>query len=90
MKQSIALIEKNYMQRERDQTYFANEDLRHDWSLREVEEIENLWKEGKHITKIAKLFDCDPDEVFLLIFDRARHTKGKEKVMLNFGQLFMK
>ncbi|WP_209121538.1 hypothetical protein [Alkalihalobacillus sp. BA299] len=87
---TIASMKKNYMIRERDQTYFANEDLRQDWSLKEVAEIEQMWKEGKHITEIAKCFECDPDEIFLLIFDRARHSKGKGKVRLNFGQLTMR
>lgn len=82
--QTIASIERKHMTRERDQTYFVNEDLRHDWSFQEVKTIKRLWENGFHIDDIAKKFECDPDEVFLLLFDLSRKDK---KIKINIAQL---
>ena len=81
-------LENNYMTRERGDTYFANDDLRQDWSSKEVSTIKEMWLQKIHITEIAKEFDCDPDEIFLLIFDLARKTRGKIKI--HFNQLLTK
>ncbi|WP_078430469.1 hypothetical protein [Alkalihalobacterium alkalinitrilicum] len=78
--QTKSSIETRYFQREPGETYFVNEDLKQDWSIHEVAEIQHMWEDHMHIRDIAKAFKCDPDEVFLLLFDLARKSKGELKI----------
>ncbi|WP_096201916.1 hypothetical protein [Bacillus sp. FJAT-45350] len=80
-------LERNHMPRSAGETYFVNEDLKQDWSIKEVRAFEKMWGKGDHIYEIAEKFDCDPDEIFLLLFDRVRRAKGFMKPKVNIQQL---
>ena len=55
--------------------YIVNEDINHYFDSHDVREIVRKWNDGEQLETIAKQFNRDPDEVFLLLFDQAR--KGK-------------
>lgn len=52
--------------------YLACEDLNFSWDERNVLEFDRLWSEGKGLFEIAEIFNRDPDEVAILVIDRAR------------------
>ncbi|WP_158738649.1 hypothetical protein [Alteribacillus sp. YIM 98480] len=78
-KQSVTKIEKHYFKREFGSTYIVNEDLEHVFTKDEVKLFDMLWKEGRSLKNIATYFKRNPDEMFLLLFDRVR-KKPKMKV----------
>jgi 3-deoxy-D-manno-octulosonic acid (KDO) 8-phosphate synthase len=39
------------------------------------EEMTELFEEGHELEEIAEAFNCDPDYVFIAIFDQARRAK---------------
>lgn len=57
--------------------YIINEDLNHFFDFHDVSEIVRMWNGGEQLEHLAKQFNRDPDEIFLLLFDQAR--KGKIK-----------
>lgn len=52
--------------------YVVLEDLDFVWDEADIPKVEEMWREGLSVWEIAKVFDRDPDEVALLIMDRAR------------------
>lgn len=54
-----------------------NEDLEQMFGEIDLEEIAQMWNDGKSEYEIAKVFKCDPDEIFLALFHLARRDKLK-------------
>lgn len=78
-------IEKKYMTKKRSHTYICCEDLDFVWDEREVVQVEKMWASGLSLFDIARAFDRAPDEVALLIMDRARKGKIKQRKGGVFG-----
>jgi len=78
-------IEMKYLKKQRQKVYIACENLDFVWDEREVHEIEHMWSKGLSIHDIARSFGRDPDEVAILIVDRARQGKIKPRKGGVFG-----
>lgn len=68
-------IERLHLIADRRNTYVACADMDFIWSLKDVHEIERMWKVGFPLHIIAQSFQRDFDETGFLIADRSR--KGK-------------
>lgn len=67
--------------------YVVNEDLDHLFTHDDVRYFEKEWKRGRSIGSIAKKMKRNPDEVFLLYFDRMRkHHKKCVSEWLNASE----
>jgi hypothetical protein len=53
-------------------TYVACEEVNMIWDEKDVLAFDSMWNQGINIFEIAESFDRDPDEVVLLVLDRAR------------------
>ncbi|SDI18457.1 hypothetical protein SAMN05192534_12427 [Alteribacillus persepolensis] len=82
-KQTIAKLENRYLKNEAGSAYIVNEDLDHSFTKDEDKRFDEYWKQGYSLVRIAEMFKRDPDEVFLLMFDRARKHNGKLKITWN-------
>lgn len=76
-KQTVATLERNYLKNEAGSTYIVNEDMDHFFTSEEVNYFIQERKKGRTISSIAKSMNRDPDEVFLLHFDRKRRKRKK-------------
>lgn len=56
----------------RRNTYIACEDMDFLWDEWDIYRVDEMWMDGFPITSIAEEMDRDPDEVLVLIIDRAR------------------
>ncbi len=56
----------------RQTLYIACEDMDFVWSEREVLRFDKLWNDGMGLMEIAKKLRRDPDEIVVLVLDRAR------------------
>jgi hypothetical protein len=65
----------NRTYKDRRSIYTALEDLDFLLDLKEVEEIDFLWSEGRSIVDISKYYKRNQNEVFVLLLDRA--IKGR-------------
>lgn len=73
------------MAKERSSVYVACEEVDMIWDEKDVLAFDVMWNQGLDIFVIADAFDRDPDEVVLLVLDRARkghiqtkHPGGEE------------
>jgi hypothetical protein len=55
--------------------YLACEEMNFAWSNKEVRNFEKMWLEGMGLKQIAEQLKRDPDEVLILVIDRARRNK---------------
>jgi hypothetical protein len=69
---------------QRRMVYVALEDMNFIWDARDVEQFDHMWREGLSLIDIARALDRDPDEVALLVMDRAR----KGRVQSRRGGIF--
>lgn len=69
------------MTKERSSIYVACEEVDMIWDEKDVSAFDDMWNQGLDIFVIADSFDRDPDEVVLLVLDRARkgHIKCETK-----------
>lgn len=58
--------------KQRVSIYLACEEMDFIWSREEVKEIDKMWNEGIEVRSIANKVQRDPDELLILIIDRAR------------------
>lgn len=79
-------IKKLYMKEERLTTYIALEEMNFTWSLEEVEEFEEMWREACSLTEIAAHFKRTHEEVAVLIMDRALNKRIKPRKNGIFGE----
>ena len=63
----------------RRNTYVACQELNFIWDLVDVIRFDQMWKDGLSIIEIAEKFDRDPDEIVILIIDRAQQFKIKSR-----------
>lgn len=61
------------MAESRRNIYIACEDMNMVWCESEVVQFERMWNDGWDIEVIANALDRDPDEVIVLVIDRARN-----------------
>lgn len=59
-------------QSQRQKIYVCLESMDFVWDERDVLEFDRMWSEGLCIFDIARAFQRDPDEVAILVMDRAR------------------
>ncbi|MGF7046360.1 hypothetical protein J2T13_000836 [Paenibacillus sp. DS2015] len=59
----------------RTNIYTACEDMDFHWSNNEVRSFEKMWLEGLGVKEIAEKLQRDPDEVLILVIDRANRNK---------------
>lgn len=55
--------------------YVACEDIDFEWDDKDVHAFDKAWNSGWSIEEIAHGFARDPDEIVILIIDRARQGK---------------
>lgn len=72
-------LEKKYMTEKRQKVYIACETLDFIWDEKDVKVIERMWSSGVSIYDISRSFNRDPDEVVILIIDRARRGSIKPR-----------
>ncbi|UED78088.1 hypothetical protein [Brevibacillus sp. DP1.3A] len=77
-------IKKQYMSRERLNTYIACEDYDFTWDLSEVQRFRDLWREGHSIIEIAKELGRLQIEVAILALDQGEQTR----IHPRFGGVF--
>lgn len=65
--------------------YIALEDLNFDWSVKDIEKFDALWREGKPLQEIAKILKRPQDEIAVIILDRARKGKIAKRKFGIFG-----
>lgn len=63
----------------RGNIYLACDELDFTWGVEEIYRFEELWKQGKDLTSIAKEFNRDPDELAILVIDRARQGRIEQR-----------
>lgn len=56
-----------------------DENFRFDWTLNEIKSFESMWNDGIPVDTIASVLERDPDEVVILVIDRARKRKIKPR-----------
>jgi len=59
----------------RHKLHLACEEMDFTWCTEEVKGFETMWLEGIALESIAKQLERDPDEVLILLIDRARRNK---------------
>jgi len=72
---SAAVIERDYMGEQRRAIYIALEELDFIWDQEDVKAFETMWDLGWDCGRIAAELGRDPDEVAILVIDRARAGK---------------
>lgn len=75
MMMSAAAIERDYLQEKRRAIYTALEELDFTWDWDDVTAFDRMWALGWDCGRIAKELGRDPDEIALLVIDRARAGK---------------
>lgn len=60
------------LKHQRQNIYVACENFDFVWDERDVVEFDRMWNEGLSLYDIAKVFKRDPDEVAILVMDRAK------------------
>lgn len=81
-------IKKEYMSRERLNTYIACEDYDFTWDLSEVQRFRELWREGYSIIEIAKEFRRHQIEVAILALDQGEQARINPRFGGVFGNSF--
>ncbi|WP_035350195.1 hypothetical protein [Fictibacillus gelatini] len=69
---TITRLEQRYMKKRRCNIYIALEELDFIWSYKEIEEFDQLWREGYSLNYISDYFNRDIDEVAILLIDRTK------------------
>ncbi|OAB48490.1 hypothetical protein [Paenibacillus antarcticus] len=59
----------------RRKIHLACEEMDFTWCDDEVKKFEDMWLQGEGIGEIAGELERDPDEVLILLIDRARNNK---------------
>lgn len=72
---SAVALERDYMKEKKRAIYIALEELDFMWDQEDVKAFETMWELGWDCGRIAKELGRDPDEVALLVIDRARAGK---------------
>lgn len=65
--------------RPNERLYIALEDLDFAWFSYEVENVKELWRQGKSVFQISKVLERDVDEVTILIMSLARDRNIKQR-----------
>lgn len=78
-KRKDTFLESRHLTNERLGVYLALEELDFVWSTKQVEEFDNLWSEGMSLKNISLYFNRDIDELAILLIDRARKGKAKQR-----------
>lgn len=71
-KMAVRHMEREIMTEKRRKIYVACEDLNFVWCEGDVLEFDRMWHSGVSVQFIANTFKRDPDEVLLLLIDRAK------------------
>jgi hypothetical protein len=71
--------------KKRSHIYIALEDLNFIWDLRDVRELDEMWRRGFSLQYMAEYFERDPDEVALLLMDRLRRGRIRPRKGGIFG-----
>jgi hypothetical protein len=82
---AITMIENLHMTEKRQKVYIALEDLDFIWDIRQVRELDEMWRRGFSLQYMAEYFDRDPDEVALLLMDRLRRGRIRPRKGGIFG-----
>lgn len=72
-------LELQYMNQTRQKVYIACETLDFIWDEKDIKQIDQLWRDGYSIWDIAEQFDRDPDELLILLIDRAKRGRIKPR-----------
>ncbi|MEK5057685.1 hypothetical protein BK126_05300 [Paenibacillus sp. FSL H7-0326] len=71
--------------KQRVSIYLACEEMDFTWSREEVKEVDQMWNEGIDVRSIANKVQRDPDELLILIIDRAKKGFIKQRTRGLFG-----
>ncbi len=66
----VKSMETRYLRNKAGQTYIACEDLNFVWAKTEIEEFNQLWKEGKRLDEMSRHFRRSQEEILLLALDQ--------------------
>ncbi|MBD7967726.1 helix-turn-helix domain-containing protein [Paenibacillus gallinarum] len=58
--------------KQRNNIYLACEEMDFTWNEKEIKQVEIMWNKGVEVHSIATEMKRDPDEVVILIIDRAK------------------
>lgn len=64
-------IERDYMKHKRQTVYIALEELNFIWDIQDVCAFQDMWERGWDCTQIAEHLGRMPEEVAVLVIDRA-------------------
>jgi hypothetical protein len=64
-------LEHYHMRKYRPRLYVACEDFDFTWSLEEVQEFDEMWKQGANVYDLQEYFNRSQEEILLLALDRA-------------------
>lgn len=82
---AIRSIENYHMTERRQEVYIALEDLDFIWDIRQVLELDEMWRRGFSLQYMAEYFNRDPDEVAILLMDRLRRGRIRPRKGGIFG-----